>query len=294
MTVIQHDAWARLWLAELERRTDRSPQDASLIRDRLARARERTEVLHARARDGSEAFAGMAEHRHPLTGQREIVLSHLAAERPSALRELLAKLPVGGQAAALETAGVPGDEIAAIMRQASFEPHVLTLRHRTVPQAPLPKGPLDIHVARTAELGFVYDCLATALGRGLYDESTVTDLREWARSKFELTGTSVCLVGTLDGRPVCHGLGVPRPDRYSGGKVLYVVDVFVIPEEHSRGFSRMVSAALLRRAAERGHQVLESDLVIGPNSDKLLDGLRDAGWVADRLRWRRAATGMAR
>ncbi len=288
MTTIRHDDWVRLWLAELERRNGSPLKDPSLVRDRLGRALEHTEPLHARAADGSEAFAARAEHRHPLTGLPEIVLSNLASAGAAALHSLLTLLPADGSVA-LETAGTPDEETAAVLREASFEPHVLTLRHHTDPEAPLAEGPLDIHPVRPAEHDFVYDCLATALGRGLQDESAATDLREWARARFRLTHPSCCLVGTLDGRPVCHGLGLPRPDRYSEAKVLYVVDVFVIPEEHSRGFSRTVSAALLRLAAERGHHVLESDLVIGPNSDRLLDGLRGAGWVADRLRWRRAA-----
>ncbi|MGW7244229.1 GNAT family N-acetyltransferase [Streptomyces sp. NPDC054804] len=293
MTTLRHDDWARLWLAELERRNGRSLPDPSLVRDRLGRALERTEPQHARAEDGSQAFAGRAEHRHPLTGQSEIVLSNLAADGPEALRDLLAALPDGGSAT-LETAGTPGKETAAVLREASFAPHVLTLRHLTDPDALLAEGPLDIHPVCPAEHDFVYDCLATALGRGLQDESAATDLREWARSRFRLTDPSFCLVGTLDGRPVCHGLGTPRPDRYTDTKVLYVVDVFVIPEEHARGFSRTVSTTLLRLAAERGHRVLESDLVIGPNSDRLLDGLRRAGWVPDRLRWRRTAVVGAR
>lgn len=288
MTTIRHDDWARLWLAELERRNGRPLPDPSLVRDRLERALKRTEPVHARSDDGSPAFAGRSEHRHPLTGRPETVLSNLAAADPQALRALLALLPDGGSAA-LETAGAPAAETAGVLREASFEPHVLTLRHLTDPDAPAAEGPLDIHSVRPAERDFVYDCLVTALGRGLQDASAATDLQEWARSKFRLADPSCSLVGTLDGRPVCHGLGVPRRDRYTDAEVLYVVDVFVVPEEHSRGFSRTVSGELLRVAAERGHRVLESDLVVGPNTGRLLEGLRGAGWVPDRLRWHRGA-----
>ncbi|SEG94235.1 hypothetical protein SAMN05216223_12987 [Actinacidiphila yanglinensis] len=288
MTTIRYGDWARLWLAELEGRNGRPLPDPALVSARLERAFARTEPVHARADDGSAAFAGRSEHRHPLTGRPQTVLGHLAADGPQALRALLGLLPEGGSAA-LETAGSPGAEVSEVLREASFAPHVLTLRHLTDPDLPAAEGPLDIHPVRPAEHDFVYDCLVTALGRGLQDAPAATDLREWARAKFRLADPACCLVGTLDGRPVCHGLGVPRPDRYSDIEVLYVVDVFVIPEEHSRGFSRTVSGELLRVAAGRGHRVLESDLVVGPHTDRLLDGLRGAGWVADRLRWQRVA-----
>jgi GNAT superfamily N-acetyltransferase len=290
MTTVRSSTWARLWLTELQRRSAGPLEDEALLRDRFDKTLGRVTALHAGRASGDEAFAGLAGHRHPLTGRPETVVRHLVADSPAALSELLDLLPPPGTGSvSLETAGTVDDDTDAALRSRGFEPYVLTLRRHTDVDTEPSGGPLDIHPVRPDEEDFVYDCLTTALSRGLDSAAPVVDLGKWARSRFCLTGDSVCLVGSLDGRPVCHGLGIPRPDRYSRRKVLYVADVFVIPEEHSRGFSRLMSSVLLRTAAEHGHRVLESDLVYGPHSARLLVGLRGAGWAEDRLQWRRTS-----
>jgi GNAT superfamily N-acetyltransferase len=151
-----------------------------------------------------------------------------------------------------------------------------------------PDPALDIHPVRPDEAGFVVECLVTALGRGLAQDEPAVDLAAWARTRYQLHDkATVCLVGSLDGRAVCHGLGYRRADRHGRARVLYLVDVFVVAEYQGRRLSQAMSAAMMGQAREAGYEVIESDVVLAPGSERLRDGLRRAGWTEDRVRWSR-------
>jgi GNAT superfamily N-acetyltransferase len=292
-------SWMDGWLAELDRVQVRSrgcpPRDPAAARSALRAHLARREVAVARTADGW-AFCAVRRVVHPLTGLAETSLTRFAATaaEPAALlldelarRDLLDRCTV-------ETEAAPDGRQRALIEH-GFTENVLVLRHPLEPAAgPDAAGPgpalaeLDLHPVRGEETGFVIECLATALRRGLAGTQPATDLAAWAREHYLLDdGSALCLVGRLDGIPVGHGLGYRRKDRYGIDSVLYLVDVFVVPSCQGRGLSRAISAEIMRVAAREGYQVVESDVLLTSSSDGLRQGLRAAGWSEDRIRWGR-------
>jgi hypothetical protein len=279
----------RIWLAELTRTELRGrPAAAAFGHARLAADLTDRQVAVARSGDGW-AFAAVRRMVHPLTHDGETSVTRFAATSPAAASALLAGL---GERELLDRCSTEVDAAPDARQDAlaahGFVEQVLVLR-REVATVPVGGDPeLDIHPVRPEEAGFVVDCLATALRRGLGDADPAVDLAGWARTRYRLADPdTICLVGTVDGRPACHGLGYRRADRHGSRSVLYLTDVFVLPEHHSRGFSRTVTAAMACAAAEAGYEVLESDVVLRPDSAALRAGLSRAGWTEDRIRWMR-------
>lgn len=285
--------WGQLWVDELARISDRSGRparaNAADLRSRLVRILACREAAVARTTDGC-AFAGVRRVAHPLTGARETSVIRFAATADTAADLLLAELDRRGllDRCSTEVEAAPDSRHGALARH-GFAERVLTVWYDSAGAGPAPiPADVDVHPLRPAETGFVLECLAIALRRGLGGEQAAVDLTAWAKDQYPLGGHGeLCLVGTCAGRPVCHGLGYSRPDRYGTGRVLYLVDVFVVPEYQGRGLSRLVTAAMMRRATETGYRVVESDVMLSPGSDGLRVGLRNAGWAEDRVRWSR-------
>ncbi len=281
--------WERIWLDELNRSERRSRPSPAAIRSSLPPDLARREVAVARTPEGW-AFAGVRRVVHPLTHLAETSVNRFAATAEAAANLLLDGLDRRGLLSRCSTeVDVLPDHRHGALASHGFAQRVLILRHDTTAVAPAaPAHALDIHPVRPGEAGFVVECLATALARGLGGDQSAVDLAEWARARYPLEDpATMCVVGTWDGRPVCHGLGRGRVDRHGAGPVLYIVDVFVVPGYQGRGLSQMVSTALMGMAAEQGYQVAESDVVLRPGSDGLLERLRRAGWAEDRVRWSR-------
>ena len=237
------------------------------------------------------AVAGVAQARHPLTGSRVTSLTWLAANRPGALTSLLGTLRADGllEQAALESeagGGFRQQELTA----GGFHPVAWTMRRSN----PTPAGDhppqaapgVDVHPMRDDEEEFVHQCVVTALRRGLGGDDCAIDLDAWARRRLPLReGDPTCVVATVDGVPVAHGLAYPRTDPIATGRLAYVADVFVIPGQHGHGYSHAVSQALLHALALKGFDEVESDVAAGPGSEQLRRNLTDAGWQEWRIRW---------
>jgi hypothetical protein len=239
------------------------------------------------------AAACVVQAAHPLTGSGGTSLSRLAADRPGALASLLRELRAGGlveadvQAESEAGSGFRQQELAAD----GFRPVAWAMR-RSNPApardaAPHAPAGVDVHPMRDDEQDFVYACVVTALRRGLGGDDSATDLAAWARRRFPLHGEdATCVVATVDGLPVAHGLAYPRTDPMATGRLAYVADVFVIPGQQRRGYSHVVSQALLHALALKGFDEVESDVAAGPDSELLRRRLADAGWQEWRIRWR--------
>lgn len=285
--------WEQTWLGELARVDQHNrplhPTSVAVIGSCLARELAERDSAVATTGDGW-AFAAIRQATHPLTQVVETSVTRFAATAPTAATLLLAELR---ERELLDHCNVELDAIRDCRHDAlagqGFTEQLVVLRQEPAAAVSVAPDPaLDIHVVRPTEIEFVVECLVTALRRGLGEDRPSVDLDEWARARYRPADpATLCLVGTWNGRPVCHGLGYRRPDRYGVRSVLYLADVFVIPEFQGRGISRMMSVAVMRAALERGCEVVESDVVLAPGSAKLREVLRDAGWREDRVRWRR-------
>ncbi|WP_433475106.1 N-acetyltransferase family protein [Spirillospora sp. CA-142024] len=288
--------WVGTWAAELartrQRNRGRAPGDPAVVRDRLLTALATRPAAVARTGQGT-AYCAVGRADHPLTGRPEVTLSRFVGTASDAVDVLLDGL-AGEDALARCTVEVEArrDCRHGGLADHGFTESVLTARHGTgnADRAPAAPGHPELRLrrARADDADFVADCLTTALRRGLSGEAPAVDLDAFARERYALTGDGVlCLVGEVDGRRACHGFGHARTDRYGIDRVLYLVDVFVLPEHHGNGLSTATTAALLAAADEAGYGVVESDVVLGPVSDRLRTGLRAAGWTEDRVRWSR-------
>jgi hypothetical protein len=229
---------------------------------------------------------------HPLTGRREAALRWLAANDTDAMDHLLIGLELRGMLDRCTVVlGVDHDVRHRALAVAGFTPTVLTMRYCPADHdwssPPSIEGFRLTHAAQ-ADYPFVIDCLTVAVRRGLEAQDQTVDVSYWA-DQILRSGDSerLCLIGWLGDTRVCHGLAHPRPDRYGGPRVLYLVDVFVLPQHQKLGLSRATSSAILAAAAQLGYQTVESDVVLDERSDELLSGLKSAGWMADRVRWSR-------
>ena len=237
------------------------------------------------------AVAGVAQARHPLTGSRVTSLTWLAANQPGALTSLLGTLRAGGllEQAALESEAGGGFRQQELTAD-GFHPVAWTMRRSNPtpagdrpPQAP---PGVDVHPMRDDEQEFVHQCVVTALRRGLGGDDCAIDLDAWARRRLPLReGDATCVVATVDGVPVAHGLAYPRTDPIATARLAYVADVFVIPGQHGHGYSHAVSQALLHALALMGFDQVESDVAAGPGSEQLRRNLTAAGWQEWRIRW---------
>jgi len=273
------------------------PAQVARVRESLDRALDGKQVaVFGDPADASGAarpwaVAGLGQARHPLTGSRVTSLTWLAANRPGALTSLLAALRADGllEQAALET-GADGGFRRQELADNGFHPVAWTMRRST----PTPAGDrspqtppgVDVHPMRDGEVEFVHQCVVTALRRGLGGDDCAIDLDAWARHRLPLReGDATCVVATVDGVPVAHGLAYPRTDPIATGRLAYVADVFVIPGRHGHGYSHAVSQALLRALALKGFDEVESDVAAGTGSEQLRRNLTDAGWQESRIRW---------
>jgi hypothetical protein len=285
-------SWGQAWLAELgdiqRRAKGRAPAGGSAAA-RLVTHLKGREAAVARSADG-RAFCAVRQVVHPLTGLSETSLTRFAATADEAAELLLSEL---GSRGLLDRCSVevelPADGRHAALAAKGFTEHVLVVRRELtgVPAREEPESSLDLHRLRDEEAGFVIDCLATALQRGLSGSPSVVDLAGWAKDHYPLDSSALCMVGRLSDQPVCHALGYRRKDRYGIESVLYLVDVFVTPGHQGLGLSRMATAAIMRAAAIEGYQIAESDVMLAGGSDGLRAGLRSAGWTEDRVRWTR-------
>lgn len=290
--------WVEAWLDELDqlqlRHRGRPPTEPAGARTRTVAELAGRDVARAQTVAGW-ACCAVRPSTHPLTARQEVSLSRLAGTAPEALDLLLHGLAErGGLDAASVEVETTADLRHAVLAAHSFTERVLTLRRRTdradpaEPSRPAVAG-FELRPVRAEDADFVVDCVVRALRRGLGADPPAIDLGPWARQAFPPLGRgALCLVGHLDGGPVCHGLGYPRRDRYGVEQVLYLVDVFVVPEHHNKGLSQATSAAMLALAGREGYQVVESDVLLTPRSGPLRSGLRAAGWSEDRIRWSRA------
>ncbi|TDC79022.1 GNAT family N-acetyltransferase [Streptomyces hainanensis] len=303
-TFDEQQPWAAAWLEhrldDLERQHGAPLPDRALVRHRAVQSLNTRKALRVESPGLGAAYAALSEHRHPLTGRVEILLDHLTATDGEPLEALLAS-GSAAEPSVLEAAEVVNVVTPAsaplqheVLARAGFQQVLATLRRRT-DEVPEPAdrshgdAALSVGPALAQEHDFVYQCLGRALLAGLDGRPSAVDLAAWARSRYQLDDTSatVPLVGRVDGKPVCHGLGLRRSDRYGGRDVLYIVDVFVLPEHRSRGHSHRMSQGLLAEARHQGFHVAESDLVLSPDAGPLRLRLAAAGWREDRIRWQR-------
>ena len=274
-----------------------SPARAARVREALDQALDGKQVAvfgDPADPSGAErpwAVVGVGQARHPLTGSRVTSLTWLAANQPGAITSLLGALRADGllEQAALESeagGGFRQQELAAD----GFHPVAWTMRRSNPAPAgdrpPQPPPGVDVHPMRDGEREFVHECVVTALRRGLGGDDCTIDLDAWARRRLPLReGDATCVVATVDGVPVAHGLAYPRTDPIGTGRLAYVADVFVIPGQHGHGYSHAVSQALLHALALKGFDEVESDVAAGPGSEQLRRNLAAAGWQEWRVRW---------
>jgi hypothetical protein len=285
------DRWVSWILDRQEARTSLPELDGDYLARRIRAGIAVRDVALAETAGGWAASAFRAS-AHPITGRREVTIQWLAASAPDPLDRLLASLDARGllDSCTVVVEAEP-DLRTKALAQYRFAPQVLTVRHQVVISDAEAIPPVDnfrLEPAQPEDYPFVLDCLATALRRGLAPAEQHHDVTGWARSVLPPHRTdSVCLIGFLGDQRVCHGLGYPRADRYSDRTVLYLLDVFVVPEHHDMGLARAATMAVMAEAARQGYATVESDVVLGPESELLRTRLRTAGWAEDRIRWSR-------
>lgn len=251
------------------------------------------------------AFAGLRRSRHPLTGARELTLLCCVAETAEALRCLLAGLDEldGGERPPITFELDPPEElreeIAAVLDDLGYVPRQILVSLNLVAddpsgepadpdRTPVPAGdgvcfrPMEQH-----EAGFVRDCLAVAVRRGLAGVAPVVDLPAWIRHGIPLPPAAdvLCVIGAVDADPVCHALGRIGTDPLTGAKYTEVIDTFVIPERRAGGLSHRAAGALLDAARSAGCRSARSSAVVDGTQERLVAGLARAGWKEVGRQW---------
>ncbi|HZN77421.1 MAG TPA: GNAT family N-acetyltransferase [Micromonosporaceae bacterium] len=243
----------------------------------------------AAVREDGVAVAAMrvAECLHPLTHFRDRRIEGLVARPPDAAAALLERLPTDLQMRVEVPMHGSGVALSEPLQRYGFQPEVLTVRRRT--SSSWPESDWTIRPAVPTDADFVYDCLATAVRRGLLGQEPDVDLDQWVRARFpDPSGSeAVCVVAEQNGDLVGHGYAILRPDRYLSRPCGYVVDVFVLRHAQGRGCSVALTTALGTRLHEAGVPVVESEVVLAgnPNPAPLRDRLAAAGWREERMRW---------
>ena len=116
---------------------------------------------------------------------------------------------------------------------------------------------------------------------------TRLDAKRLRRDGFGKRGCFASLIATRKGNPVGYAAYYFAYSTFTCGPVLFVEDIFVVPEERGRGTGKALMSALARVAVRRGCEQMEW-LVLDWNTPSIrfyerLGARLDKSWVLTRL-----------